>query len=376
MSVVLNKLTLYNFRNHSSFVLDQPKKTVIIIGRNAAGKTNIVEAVQLISRMDSFRHPKWPTVVKSGEDVSFIQADFSQNERLLTIKMDIQEGRRSYSLNDKKRNRSSMMGLVPAVLFVPDDLSLIKESSEARRNLIDELGEQLSPTYRKITADYQKIVKQRNSLLKEQKENGVCSLVQESWDDNLIQIGALLFTHRLRLYKKILDKATLYYQELSQGEELTGVYIPSFFSRRNHTTITELTDLTKEVVEELLRQTLEEVRTEEWSRAKTLVGPHRDEILFFIDKYEVRQYGSQGQQRSIALSLKLAELAVVQEISGNQPLLLLDDVMSELDERRRTALIKVIDGDLQTFITATDLSCFNETVLKNAQIINLDNEVY
>lgn len=374
MSVVLNKLKLYNFRNHRSFTLIKPKKTVIIIGKNAAGKTNIIEAVQLISRITSFRNPKWQTVVTIGEDIACIQAEFSQNERVLDITMDIQKGKRSYSLNNKKKNKNTIIGLIPAVLFIPDDLSLVKNSSETRRNLIDGLGEQLSSTYRKITTDYQKIIKQRNNILKKQREQGLCSLVQESWDESLIQVGALLFTHRVRLYKKLLEKTIFYYHELSQNEELTGVYIPSFSVLGTTHTNSGLTELTKDAVEALLRRTLEELRLEEWGRAKSLVGPHRDEILFFIDGYEVRQYASQGQQRSIALALKLAELALIQEIGGNQALLLLDDVMSELDEKRRAALIKIIDGELQTFITATDLNYFDEELIKNAQIINLDEK--
>jgi DNA replication and repair protein RecF len=352
--------------------LQQPKKTIIIIGENAAGKTNIIEALQLVSRMDSFRNPKWQNVVTSQEQNAAIEASFIQNNRNLDIKMVIEEGKRSYFLNDKKRNKNEIKGLIPAVIFIPDDLNLIKDSSDARRKLVDELGEQLSQTYTKIVTDYQKIVKQRNNILRDQREQQTCSLLLESWDESLLKVGAQLFTHRISLYKKLIDKTKDFYHELSPNETLSSSYTPSFSQTSTEYTTNTLIELTKEEVESLLRQKLNDVRTEEWARAKTLIGPHRDEIQFFIDDYEVRQQGSQGQQRSIVLALKLAELALIQEIGGNQPLLLLDDVMSELDESRRYALIKAIDGQLQTVITATDLSTFDERILQNAQIINLN----
>jgi DNA replication and repair protein RecF len=372
MSVVLNELKLYNFRNHKSFLLRQPKRIVIIIGKNAAGKTNIIEALQLVSKLDSFRKPKWQTVITTGEDIASIEGSFIQNERNLAIKVDFEENTRSYFLNEKKKNRNTIKGLVPAVLFTPDDLVLVKAPSEARRNLVDELGEQLSQTYSQISTDYHKIVKQRNSVLKEQHERVVDPLIQESWDENLIKVGSLLFIHRVRLYKKLVDKASVFYQKLSENEELTSIYRPSFSTENTVFTDAELITLDKNDVEELLRCTLKRIQSEELARAKSLVGPHRDEITFFINNYEARQQSSQGQQRSIALALKLAELALIQEINGNQPLLLLDDVLSELDENRRTALIEALDGQLQTIITATDLHGFDESVLKNAQIINLD----
>jgi DNA replication and repair protein RecF len=175
----------------------------------------------------------------------------------------------------------------------------------------------------------------------------------------------------MRLYRRLIEKTTDIYQQLSKGEDLSSSYHPSFSEYSGEYTDDELLALTKNEVEELLRERLKIVRHEEKVRGKSLVGPHRDEFVVAINKYNARQYGSQGQQRTIALALKLAQLAVIRDISDKQPLLLLDDVMSELDEQRRTALINAIDGRTQTFITATDLSCFNEAMLKNAKIINL-----
>jgi DNA replication and repair protein RecF len=374
MSVVLKELKLHNFRNHRSFSLDAARQLIIIIGANAAGKTNIIEALQLVSMLESFKNPRWQNVVTNMQESGTIQAKFLQNERLVDIQMSIKEGKRSYSLNGKNKLKNALKGLVPAVLFVPDDLMLVKDSSEVRRKLLDDIGQQLSPTYLELLTDYQKTVRQRNTILREQREkqeNTPYPSMLESWDENLLTLGSLLFTHRIKLYKRLSEAASIIYAGLSEDEVLTSRYIPSFSKSGTEYTDEELLHMDKTSIKQLLTSMRDAVYNEEWIRMKTLVGPHRDEIMLFIDGCDVRQYASQGQQRSVALALKLAQLSVIQKISGNQPLLLLDDVMSELDESRRTALIKVIDGQIQTVITATDLDCFNRKLVKNAQIIDL-----
>jgi DNA replication and repair protein RecF len=371
MGLILKRLELCDFRNHQSFLINEPQKLIIIVGRNATGKTNIIEALQLVSMLESFRNPYWQNVVNNNHKEASIQAQFLQNERLIDIRMDIKEGKRVYSLNGKKRVRTALQGLIPAVVFIPDDLSLVKDSSEIRRKLLDDIGQQLSSTYRDILTEYQKTVRQRNVILKEQKESTALSLVLESWDENLFSLGASLFVHRIKLYGRLIEKASEFYAQFSDGETITSTYVPSFSCLNKEYTNEELIALTKEQIRELLQHTREYVRGDEWARGKTLVGPHRDEIVFFIGNHEARRYGSQGQQRSIALSLKLAQLAIIQEISGNQPILLLDDVMSELDEKRRSALVEVLVGQMQTIITATDLTFFSEKLLATAQIIEL-----
>jgi DNA replication and repair protein RecF len=217
-------------------------------------------------------------------------------------------------------------------------------------------------------------VRQRNAILKEARRGGpgaVRSAFQESWDDNLISLGSLLFVHRMRLYKRLMEKSATLYESLSEHETLTTSYLPSFNRLGVDYSDGELIAMEKDEVEDLLRRSVALAYDEEWARGKTLVGPHRDEIVFFVNDRAVRDFGSQGQQRGVALALKLAQATLVHEISGNQPLLLLDDVMSELDEKRRGALIQAIQTTTQTIITATDLACFNKTLFKDAQVIEL-----
>jgi DNA replication and repair protein RecF len=371
MSLVFEGIEIQNFRNHQAFAIQEPKSLIIVIGKNASGKTNIIEAIQLITMIKSFRSPQWTQVVANEQEKASIEAHFKQNERIIDIKMEITEGRRAYFLNGKKKNVNEICGLIPGVIFIPEDLNLVKNSSEARRDLIDDIGQQLSQNYCLILSDYKKTVKQRNNILKEQREGQIDQKILESWDENLIILGAMLSVHRIKLYRKLIENAAIYYEKLVDHEKLTSRYNPSFKIVREDISNDELFSLKKAEIEELLRLTLNNVMAEERARIKTLVGPHRDEIQFFINDMDARVFASQGQQRSIALALKLGQLALIKELSGNQPILLLDDVMSELDTHRRTELIKVIDGQIQTVITATDLSCFNEKTLKNAQIIEL-----
>jgi len=387
MSALLTDLQIHNFRNHDHFIIQEPRQLIIIVGKNASGKTNIIEAVQLVTMLESFKNPVWSSVIRNSADkkeetTARIKAVFLQNERIIEIQMDIQEGKREYSLNGKKRNRIDLIGLIPAIIFVPDDLMLVKSSSEVRRKLIDDIGQQLSSTYLKILNDYQKTIKQRNAILKNcffEKQN---QALLESWDENLIILGALLFTHRIRLYKRYMEKACFFYQKINSEEKFSSRYIPSFVDSEEDESAfsndadsreqeTKLVIMGKEEVEKRLFERLEAVREKEKMQARSLVGPHRDDIRFYINGLEARKFASQGQQRSIALALKLGQLELIREISGNQPILLLDDVMSELDESRREALIRAIDGQIQTIITSTDLSCFNESLLKSAQIIEL-----
>jgi DNA replication and repair protein RecF len=270
-------------------------------------------------------------------------------------------------------------------LFVPEDLALVKGPAERRRSLIDNIGQQLSATYHKISEDYQRVLRQRNRLLKKQWEasytgnpiNSAHILVQESWDESIIVIGAQLFTHRLRLYKRLSEKAARYYGELSKKEELTSAYVPSFDPAHTDKVkalpLTPLTSLptTREEAEEALRLQFKELREEEWARGISLVGPHRDEIRFVLDGRDARAFGSQGQQRSIALACKLAELELIREISGNDPLLLLDDVASELDTARRAALLTLLDEDICAVITTTDTDSLGKDLFTRAQVVNL-----
>lgn len=375
MSLILKDLGIKNFRNHHTLKINEQKELIIIIGKNASGKTNIIEALQLVTMFKSFKNPQWSQVVQYEKKASLIIASFLQNERDITIKLEIENGKRSYQLNGKKKQISEIQGIIPCVIFIPDDLNLIKNSSETRRDLIDDIGQQLSQNYCLLANDYKKTIKQRNNVLKEFKDGEKNQIILESWNESLIKLGASLFINRVKLLKRLIEKTKNEYESIINGEKLSSIYIPSFYIDEKYNDKKDFSDkvysINKKEAEDLLREALKKKEREEKARAKTLVGPHRDEIKFFINNKEARSFASQGQQRSIALALKLGQVSLIKELSGNQPLLLLDDVMSEIDIDRRTKLIKTINSNTQTIITATDLSCFNKNTLKNAKIIEL-----
>ncbi|MDR1421381.1 MAG: DNA replication/repair protein RecF [Coriobacteriales bacterium] len=366
MAVTLNTLQLKDFRNHRSLELVVDSQQLILIGCNAMGKTNIIEALQLTTMLRSFRTSHWQEVVFFGGEQAVIQTDFNQNERRVELELVIREGRRVYSLNDKQRPRDELLGLIPAVLFVPDDLDIVKGPAERRRSMIDGIGQQLSRTYDHMVSEYQRILRQRNRLLREQQVGGRAPALQESWDESLIKSGAQLLVHRLRLFERLAIKIKARYHELSQGEELECVY------EGVSSEINNLQNNTREEIEDIYRAQLVQVCADEQIRCRTLVGPHRDEISFTLDKRNARTFGSQGQQRTIALACKLAELDLVREISGNDPLLLLDDVMSELDTHRRAALLAQLNENVCAVITATDMDYLEPKLLTRAQVVMLD----
>jgi DNA replication and repair protein RecF len=370
--------------------------------------------------LDSFRHPEWEDVVLHGQETSVISLECIQNERDITLEMRIIDKKREYNLNGKKKKAFELYGLLPTVLFSPDDLQLIKGSSGARRELLDTLGSQLSRTYAELKRDYQKTLRQKNQLLKEHQQEILREpAILHSWNHNLVKIGSSLLQHRVSLFEKLLNKTTQIFKQLSAAEDLSACYRPSLLSYLNSNKEEESPvflkggedglppkedefegnpifdrDLTtnshkvnvqnksypsqipleKREVERLFFEALTLVQEEEIRRGVSLVGPHRDKIDFYINGRDIREFGSQGQQRTLVLAIKMAELEILREIHDNEPILLLDDVMSELDETRRNALLTMIDKKTQTFITTTNLGYFNRALLDKAQVVHLSKK--
>jgi DNA replication and repair protein RecF len=383
MSLLIRKLELIEFRNYQRFVLEEPGSLVIITGDNAMGKTNIVEGLQLLTALESFRHPRWAEVVRQGACRAQASLDFSSEGRTLNTTMRVVEGKRRYSFNGKDAQRPTLVGLLPSVLFTPDDLQLIKGSSRQRRDMVDELGSQISPAFVTIRQDYNRTLYQKNQLL---KGRGTDALVVESWNTNLAKLGAALYLHRRRLLERLMVEATRIYKKMAPAEKLTMNYRPSWQrivdendagqKKAGEATLTEglLTEpplVTREEIQQHLEAALAAMATEERSQQRCLIGPHRDEIELLINGNDSRRFASQGQQRSLTLALRIASIAVLRETLKKQPLLLLDDVMSELDRSRRALLLEVLAKAGQVFITTTNLSYFPKEVIQRAQIIEL-----
>ena len=367
MGLCLQQLSFRNFRNYQDFLLQEIGPLTIFVGPNAAGKTNIIEGIDLLTAITSFRHPKTHQLVTWGFESSRLQAHLSDGSRQLDVELRIKDDRKSYQLNGKTKRIHDLKGILPAVCFSPDDLTLIKGAQSIKRNALDAVGSQLSVNYYAVRKDYEKILQQKNRVLKE----GVKPEYLASINEVFVSIGAQLSFKRAEIFSKMRPYIQEYYHVITgQTEQVRGAYFPSWHDHDqevfsdNHFTTDEARDALQDII--FSNQTYE------IERKRAVFGPHSDAIEFFIEGKNAGIYGSQGQQRSLVLSFKLAEVSLLQDILGEKPLLLLDDVMSELDMVRRTALIQFISGDIQTFITTTHLDYFNEELLERARVVRLE----
>jgi DNA replication and repair protein RecF len=361
----IKELRLRDFRSYSSLVLNDLGRSVVIVGDNATGKTNIIEGLQLLTSLQSFRHPRADEVVRNGAEKASARISFEAEGRTLEISMDVAEGKRSYCFNGKPAQRSSLAGTLPSVLFTPDDLAMIKGASGERREMVDSLGSRIAPSFITIRQDYTRILRQKGQILKEENPDAD---VLASWNVNLARVGAALYVHRRRLLQRLAEGAERVYREFSATEEIMVEYEPSWEARGIPGSGA---DISKGEAEEMLTEALAAAYRTECSQKRCLIGPHRDEIRLLLNNKDSRRFASQGQQRSLALALRIAEIVVLREVLGREPVLLLDDVMSELDEKRRAVLVRTTANTGQTFITTTDLKCFPPEAAEGAQIIRL-----
>ncbi len=282
-----------------------------------------------------------------------MSAHISDGNRELDLQLRFDGEKRTYALNGKNKAVKSLKGMIPSVIFAPEDLDLIKRSDSLRRNEVDSIGQQINANYHQIAKDFEKLLRYRNRLLKDEAPDDLL--------DSLTELFAKVGTQLMVYRKALIERITPYIQEayinISQGEDLVVDYEPSFND-----------------VEDL-RSKLEANRSEERARKQTVNGPHRDKIRFLIEGLDSSSFASQGQQRSIVLSLKIGEVRLIEEMLKQKPILLLDDVMSELDASRREAMVERLLPDTQTFITTANLEYFDQGMREKALIIDIEEKL-
>ena len=372
----IKRIELCNFRNHQHLVLDEVGNVLIIIGDNAAGKTNIIEALQLLSMHESFRQPKNEELILKNQEkeITSLSIDINTLQSVNTKQLIIDQGTRTFLYNKKEKPAKDLLDEVPSVLFTPDDLYLIKGPPEQRRSLLDSLGSRLSKSFSQIRNEYYKSLRQKNSLLKQEEVN---LELLDSWNINLAKLGTSLTKHRFGLFEQLLEITTKIYKGISGGEVLTGAYIAygenSDDAQEEKGEIkealknTQVKELKKELYEIITKKREAEIKAR-----RSLVGSQKDDIHFYINNQDTRRYASQGQQRSVALALKMAEIEILKRVKAKEPLLLLDDVMSELDETRRNFFVELIGEESQVVLTTTNLSYFNKEFLSRATVVELE----
>lgn len=353
-------LSLRGFRSYPEFRLAPARNVTVLVGPNAAGKTNALEAVCLSCTGSSFRRMSPADAVSWGAERATVEVEAEGEGGPVSLRLDVSsDGSRSWRVNGKqKRSASALAGIVPVVSFTPEDLGLVKAGAEVRRDSLDAFGSMLAASYGRAVREYGRTLRQRNALLREGTED---DLQAGAWDDRLVETGARLTDLRRRLLARLEPHAVEAYAAVG-GEDLAISYV-------SRTALPEAHGA--ESVAGALRAALSERRTEERVRRTTLVGPHRDDVGFSVSGRDARAFASQGQQRTAVLAWKLAQVAVVREVAGKTPVLLLDDVMSELDEARREALTVLVQTDVQAFITTANLGYFSEALLGSALVVEV-----
>jgi DNA replication and repair protein RecF len=370
----LNSIKLSYFRNYIEEEIIFNSNKIIILGDNAQGKSNLLESIELLSTLKSHRTSKDQDLVYKDRVYSKIMANISRKFTDYNLGI-IQpfKGKRELTVNHEKVSKNlDFLGVVNTVLFSSLDIDLVRGSPEYRRDWVDNLLIQLEPVYSYIIKQYNLVLKQRNALLKNFKKLGINSYYDLSssqelelklWDDKLIENGCRVMRRRGRVLRKLEPFAKFWHNQISdKTEKLDIIYLPNIAYKKD--------DI--EEIHHHIKLQIEDKRNGEISIGTTLVGPHRDDIDFIINDSTARNYGSQGQQRTLVLALKLAELQLIEEVIGEPPLLLLDDVMAELDLKRQRQLLDSLGNRFQTFITTTHLNYFDDKLLEESQIIHID----
>ncbi|MGN0301930.1 MAG: DNA replication/repair protein RecF [Anaerotardibacter sp.] len=372
MALKISEVHYQNFRNYQTYSLAEVGNLTIFIGPNAIGKTNLIEGIQLTTALHSFRNPKNQHLVTLGQTNGRVKTVITGDDRKIDIELALTDNKKEYLYNGKKKQARSIRGILPAVLFCPDDLTFIKGSQSIKRAQIDNLGSQLSKNYHVVQKDYEKIIKQKNKYLKDTVSHSYLLSINEV----VATIGAQLYVLRSNLVRELSPYIQKYYRQLSGNNESVSVgYVPSWHKYETNKEIyTTFEELSKNEAKEQLISVMESQYLREHQRHLSLFGPHNDQIEFFIDGRNAGLFASQGQQRSLVLAYKMAEVALIKNKLDQNPVLLLDDVMSELDDSRRNHLMSLIDNEIQTFITSTHLAYFDESILQKADVITLGGE--
>lgn len=363
----LTNLMLENYRNYSHVQLEFSESLNIFLGENAQGKTNLLESIYVLALTRSHRTNQEKDFILWGEEFARLAGDIKKRNGSVSLEMSISNKGKKTKVNHLEQRRlSDYIGELNVVLFAPEDLLLIKGAPKLRRRFIDmELG-QINPIYLHYLSVYQKILAQRNRYLKESEKSGK---LDETYLDilntQLTESGSQVIYLRFQFLEKLQKWAQSIHQKITNNkEELTLRYA---------STVSVEPLMEVETIQEVFFNELKKNQKRELFTHNTSVGPHRDDLLFFINEKDVQTFGSQGQQRTTALSLKLAELELIYEELGEYPILLLDDVMSELDDDRQIHLLETIDGKIQTFISTTTLKHLRQKMTTNPDIFNVVN---
>lgn len=351
----LRELRLRNFRNYEQLVLELDPGVNLIVGQNAQGKTNLLEAVAYLGSGRSFRAQKQSEMIRFGAEFADIEGDIFSQERMQTLRWTLfgnARPRQIWRNGAKKKTTAEISGVMSTVLFCPEDLTVLKSGASERRRFGDSILCQLRPNYDAALAEYNRILEQKSRILKDHFENPAVLEILPEYNARLCQVGALLISYRARFYQGLGQEAAKFHEAFSSGAEK--------FELQYHT-VSTVADPFAPVVQltEDLRVHLESHYRAELETASCLTGPHKDDFSVTLSGIDLKAYGSQGQTRTAAISLKLAQRELHRREFAEEPVLLLDDVLSELDTARQDFVLNHITSG-QVFITCCEPGRFTK----------------
>ena len=351
----VDAITLRDFRNYESLSLSFDPGVNLIVGDNAQGKTNLLEAIAYLGSGKSFRAQKTGELIRFGADFAEIAGDIYSQERQQTLRWLLFSGSRPRQIfrnGAKKKTLADIAGVMSSVLFCPEDLMVLKTGAAPRRRLGDHALCQLRPNYDAALAEYNRILEQKNRILKDHFDNPALLEILPEYNTRLCQVGALLISYRARFYAGLGKAAAKYHGQFSGGNEEFLLQYKTVSTVSDPFAPTER--LTQELQEHLQRHYRAELES-----AQCLTGPHKDDFDVSLSGIDLKAYGSQGQTRTAAISLKLAQRELMKNQWGQEPVLLLDDVLSELDAARQDFVLNQITGG-QVFITCCEPGRFTK----------------
>lgn len=357
----VKELSIKHYRNYDTLSLSFNSGIYLFIGDNAQGKTNLLEALYVLALAKSHRTSKDKELINWNETAAVISGRIEKKHGSVPLELQISNKGKKAKVNHLEQKKlSDYIGVLNVVMFAPEDLELVKGSPQVRRRFIDmEIG-QVSPTYLYYLSQYYKLLSQRNALLKDWYQRDKNRPMVDVFTMQLIEVATKIYVKRRQFIQKLEQWAAPIHKQISKQKEQLSIHYDYSVSLAD--------DMDEQNVYDALEKAFDAIREREEARGTTLIGPHRDDISFTINDKNVQTYGSQGQQRTTALSVKLAEIELIHSEIGEYPILLLDDVLSELDDHRRSHLLEAILGKVQTFVTNTSTEGIHEDVLQQSSI--------
>ena len=364
--MILEELTLHHFRNYDDLAVDFAPGINVLIGENAQGKTNLLEAIHVLALTKSHRTTKDKELIQWQQKNAVVAGRVKKTSGTVPLEVQIGSGGKRVKVNHLYQNRlSSYVGHLNVVLFAPEDLALVKGAPAERRQFMNMEFGQMSSRYLYNVSHYRQTLQQRNQYLKQVKAGEQFDpVLLDVLSDQLASFGGEVVLARYQLIKRLEKWAAPLHEHISLNKEKLELKYATQLEVDDQSEVADLSDQ--------LKQKLKETEERERALGTTMVGPQRDDIHFMVNGKNVQHFGSQGQQRTTALSVKLAEIDLMKEQTGEAPILLLDDVLSELDDARQTHLLVAIQDKVQTFLTTPSLNGVAQQMIKEPTVFRID----